>query len=167
MCQFKKITIKILLLILDIFVLAYKIGKQIILPNKKRKGNILSSLYVFFIGTIEMLFNFEHGFFRLSSIFRQKHIKQGLIIIGAFLFLLSSIEWTGNEKQTIHRTGNSPEQIHSIVENNIFNKEEPISGYSEKIYLVEDYPEYRKNPIITNASKSSIKKYLLVRNIRI
>ncbi len=165
--QQKKLFTKIFILLVDILQLAYKITRLIILPNKKAKGNILSSLYVFFIGTIEELFNFEHGFFRLANVFMQKHIKQGLMIIGAFLFLISSIEWTGNERQITHRTGNSPEQIHSIVENKTFKKTEPITGFSEKSYLVEYYSEPISIPILTNASTSFIKKYLLVCNIRI
>ena len=109
---------KILFLLVDILLLAYKIIRQIILPNKKSKGNILSGLYVFFIGTIERFFNFEHGSFNIAKVFRQKYIKQGLIIIGAFLFLLSSFEWAKNEKLINYKAANNSKQILSSVEKN-------------------------------------------------
>ncbi|MDQ6763057.1 MAG: hypothetical protein M3015_10590 [Bacteroidota bacterium] len=98
MSEIEKISIKLFRLVIDIFVLSYKIIRQISLPNRKRKGNLLSSLFVFFIGIIERLNIFEHGFFSMAVLFRKKYIKHGIFILGVILFLLSLFEWTGEER---------------------------------------------------------------------
>jgi len=74
-----------------------KIILKILVPNRRRKGNVLSSLLDFFIGSIERLVQFEHGFFRISTLFKHKYCKQCLIIITTLLFLVSSFEWTGQQ----------------------------------------------------------------------
>lgn len=95
MADIKKIASKILIFILDISLFSYSVAKQIVLPAKRKKGNLLSSLFIFFVGILERLDSFEYGVFRMANILRQKYIKQTLLIIAAILFLLSSFEWTG------------------------------------------------------------------------
>ena len=94
MTGLKKILNKIFVFLVDIILLTIDVIKHIVLPNRKRKGNILNSILVFFIGLIEILNHFEYGFFQMSKIFEHRYIRQGVIIITAFLFLLSSLEWT-------------------------------------------------------------------------
>jgi hypothetical protein len=93
MLEIKKIIYKILLIILDIALFTFQTARQLVLPNTKRKGNILSSLFIFFIGIVERLNHFEHGFFKIANIFKLKYLKQTVLIVAAFLFFLSSFEW--------------------------------------------------------------------------
>ena len=98
MSELKKICIKILFLILDIIVLGYDVAKQIILPTFKRKGNVLLSLFVFFIGFMQRLTFFEYRRFSITALFRKKYVKQAIFVIGFVLFLLSLFEWTGDQR---------------------------------------------------------------------
>ena len=89
----KKIASKVFILLIEIILLIITTAGKVILPNKKRKGNILSSLFIFFIGVIEILNRFEIGLFQVAKLFRQKHVKQAIVIASAFLFLLTTFEW--------------------------------------------------------------------------
>jgi len=94
MNELRKIAYKVLLLIWDILVFAYQIVKKIILPNRRRKGNVLSSLLTFAVGLLERIISFEKSLLRQPVVFTHKYVRQGSIIAVAFLFLLSSFEWT-------------------------------------------------------------------------
>jgi hypothetical protein len=79
---------------MDIFVFTYQIVRKVILPTRRRKGNILSSLLAFFVGLMERAVSFEKSVVRQPVVFSHKYLKQGLVIAVGFLFLLSSLEWT-------------------------------------------------------------------------
>ena len=167
MNEIKKTIGEVFILIIDVFLFAYKTGKEIILPGKRRKGNLLSSLLIFFIGVIERLDGFEHGVFRMANLLRKKYIKQSLLVITFLLFLLSSLEWT-KEKALININTNRSEQ----VSNNGISKETvgkcvEISSHSEVTSRYSDFPVY-KNIFQSNTSLTpSVKTYLLIRNLRI
>ena len=92
MVEIKTLSIKIWLLVVDLFLIACQTIKQLILPNRKRKGNILSSLFVLFINIIKRLNQFEYGVFSMPKILKQKYIQQPILIIGGILLMLSYIE---------------------------------------------------------------------------
>jgi hypothetical protein len=94
MNELKKITNKVILLIWDILIFTHQIVRKIILPNRRRKGNLLSSLLTFFVGLLDRIVSFESSLLRQPIVFSHKYVRQGLIIAVAFLFLLSSFEWT-------------------------------------------------------------------------
>ena len=94
MKEVRKITHKVILLLMDILVFTYQIVREVILPTRRRKGNILSSLLTFFVGLMERVVSFEKSVVRQPVIFSHKYVKQGLVIAVGFLFLLSSVEWT-------------------------------------------------------------------------
>src|SRR5260221_2991442 len=83
---------KIWLLISDIFVLSIRLGRQIILPKKKTKGNLLSTLLLFFIGIMERLQDFEHGAFKMTCFFQNKYIRRGFALITCLFSFLTSYE---------------------------------------------------------------------------
>jgi hypothetical protein len=89
-----KISQKVLLLLLDIFVLAWQVVRRVILPTLSRKGNVLSSLLTFFVELLERIVFFEKSILQRPVVFTHKYVRQGLVIAVGFLFLLSSIEWT-------------------------------------------------------------------------
>src|SRR6185437_15111581 len=95
MQEIKNIISRISFFIIDIWVFAFNICKQLVLPGKRKKGNLLYSLFIFFTGIIERLGSFEYGIFRMADLLKQKYIKRSLLIVAALLFLLSSFEWTG------------------------------------------------------------------------
>jgi hypothetical protein len=94
MNDLKKITGKVVLLLWDILIFTYQIIRKIILPNRRRKGNILSSLLSFFVGFIERILTFEQSILRQPFVFTHKYVRQALVIATTFLFLISSLEWT-------------------------------------------------------------------------
>lgn len=57
----KKIARKVFILLVEIILLLISTAGDLILPGKKRKGNILSSLFTFFVGTIEIFNGFGIG----------------------------------------------------------------------------------------------------------
>lgn len=85
---------KIWLLVLDIFQLTISLGSEIVLPKKKEKGNLLSTLFLFFIALVEKLHGFEHGAFKMNTFFRNRYIKTGLVLIAGLLFFLTSYEYS-------------------------------------------------------------------------
>lgn len=72
--------------------------KEGVLPSKKVKGNVLSSLFVFFIDFIEHLGSFEHGAFNMWAVFNYKYTRQAVIYaLGIMLrFLLLSFVLPSN-----------------------------------------------------------------------
>jgi hypothetical protein len=166
MSDIKKITNKILLLILDVLCFTFQTVKQVVLPNRKRKGNILSSGFDFFIGIIERLHQFEHGYFKPANVYKLKYLKQCILITAAFLFFLSSFEWKPNRELNYNTTSASSLQFSTSSENTISVKKQkqPIC-ISENGFLIKGISEI-KNTFYEVPSSSS-KKYILSHRLRI
>lgn len=167
MSELKKIIDEVFILIIDVFLFAYKTAKEIILPGKRRKGNLLSTLLIFFIGVVERLDGFEHGVFRMANLLRKKYIKQSLLVFTFLLFLLSSLEWT-KEKAFININTNRTEQ----VSNNGISKETvckcaEITSHSEATSLYSNFQVCRNISQSNILLPSSVKTYLRIRNLRI
>jgi hypothetical protein len=94
MKEVQKIAQKVLILLLDILLFAWHVVRRVLLPTRSRKGNVLSSLLTFFVGLLERIVSFEKSILQRPVIFTHKYVKQGLVIVVGFLFLLSSFEWT-------------------------------------------------------------------------
>lgn len=90
----KNILVEVWLLLIHIILTAYLLLKKIVLPGRNRKGNVLGSLFLFFITIAEKLIVFEQNILNSSWLIKNRFVKQGLIIASAFLFLISSVEWT-------------------------------------------------------------------------
>lgn len=167
MKEIKIIISKIMLLIIDVSLFGYKLIKQIILPNRRKKGNLLTSLFVFFDGTLERLDRFEHGTFRMATILRQKYIKRCLILIAGFLFLLSSLECDGN-KSFWNNSFNYIEHFSYTVAKEItVSKDETRFFHAETIQLASEWSFKNINHRYFSPSSNSVKLYLAIRNIRI
>lgn len=167
MKEIKIIISKIILLIVDISLFGYKLIKQIILPNRRKKGNLLTSLFVFFDGTLERIDRFEHGAFRMATILRQKYIKRCLLLIAGFLFLLSSLEFDSN-KSFWNNSPNYIEHFSNAVAKEItVSKDETRFFHVETILLANEWSFKNINYRYFSPSSTSIKKYLDIRNIRI
>lgn len=166
MSEIKEIIVKILLLALDILLFTFQTVKQIILPYGRRKGNILSSLLNFFIGILERVIRFEHGFFRMTSIVKHKYCKQSLIILTALLFLISSFEWTGQPLSNNETESFSLNPHPSAAETNAVKKNR---NKSYSAYARVGKPYSTKHTILYNYTftPSSIKKYLFVQSFLI
>lgn len=161
MQEIKKIISKIFVLVLDILLFAFRILKQIVLPGKKRKGNILSSLFVFFVGTIERLFPFEHGFFKMAAIFKLKYLRQGVIIIGALLFLLSSFEWAGGSGGSNDPASYSKNLTQAFEKRIKVSVKKQTAFYSNFVFLKNENSVYL-NLFHNSVSSSSLTVVLLL-----
>jgi len=110
MKEVQKIAQKVLVLLMDILVFTWQVVRRVILPTRRRKGNVLSSLLAFFVGLLERVVSFERSILQRPVVFTHKYVKQGLIVAVGFLFLLSSLEWTVGP--SVDAAGNgSPEVV--------------------------------------------------------
>ena len=159
----------VFLFLFDIILLAIGVIKQIVLPNRRRKGNILNSILVFFIGLVEILNHFEYGIFQMSKVFKHRYVRQGVIIATAFLFLLSSFEWT-NEKE-INRTSLNASVIEhpqKLLRSISLNEGTIGTNWFKKTSLALFRPLANICHISDAVIHSnSVKRYLLIRSILI
>ncbi|HWB27678.1 MAG TPA: hypothetical protein VG738_19515 [Chitinophagaceae bacterium] len=93
----QKIITKTVFFAIDILLLLFNVIRQIVLPNRKRKGNILSSIFLFFILLAEKMIAFEKSLLQQPWLLKSRYIKRGLILTSIFLFLVSSFEWKINQ----------------------------------------------------------------------
>src|SRR5260221_9961474 len=77
-----------ILLLIDILVFTYQTIRALILPTRRRKGNILSSLLSFFVGLLEKAISFEKTVLYQPAFFKHKYVKQVLVLASGFLFLI-------------------------------------------------------------------------------
>jgi len=167
MTEIKNIIRKVFLLFIDILSFGFVTARQVILPRKRKKGNLLYSLFIFFVGIIERVGNFEYGVFHMANFLRQKYIKQGLLIVASVLFLLSSLEWTG-EKILNNNSHNYIEQFSSAsLQKETVYEQGNIKEQTQEIFAGNGYPVYKN--ILCNCTQfsASIKGYFLFRSIRI
>ena len=168
MPEIKKIANKVFLLILEILLFTFQTVKQLILPNKKRKGNILSSLLVFFIGVIERLNCFEHGLFKLANVFKLKYLRHSVMVISVFLFFLSSFEWKVNPEFDIKSTATTSLQLSTSSENIVaVNKQKQTIYISANVFLSNIFPECKNDFSVFKVSQPSLEKYLYMHRLRI
>lgn len=103
-------------LVLNLALLVCRVIRQVILPNQKRKGNLLSSLFILFTGLVEHLIGFGEAISRLPRTVNKlprtvnkpfalqktliplwtisrKYLRQGMFAAAWILFILSSFEW--------------------------------------------------------------------------
>ena len=92
MKDIKSISKELWRIIVRLFFLLWQLGRQVVLPNRRRKGNLLNTLFLFYIGVIESIQHFEHRQFKLSDVFQNKLVRRGLMLFSFLLFLLTSFE---------------------------------------------------------------------------
>src|SRR5260221_12962225 len=86
-----------ILLLIDILVFTYQTIRALILPTRRRKGNILSSLLSFFVGLLEKAISFEKSVLCQPVVFKHNYVKQVLVLAAVYLFSFSylvSCGWT-------------------------------------------------------------------------
>jgi len=168
MTGLKKIACKIYLLVADILLLGFNLIKTLNIPTRKRKGNLLSSLFIFFIGLIEKLNLFEHGVFSIALLFKKKYVRKIILVIGFLLFLLSLFEWTGDKKlcnsNQIANTERSSSNIVSGIKN---NDPTHLSNTCGKLNTVKEQDEVVTKFLNSFTYSSHVKKFLLIRSLRI
>jgi hypothetical protein len=167
MREIKEILFKLFHFIIDVLLFGYKTIKQIVLPNRYKKGNLLSVLFIIFIGIVERLNNFEHGVFRMAHLLKQKYIKQSLLMASVFLFLLSSVEWT-SERNTSYPANNSTVQVSSVSAQEVNASCKPIGILSNNVFIFRKY-HCTSNSFYSNFAilVPSVQTWLFTRNIRI
>jgi hypothetical protein len=96
----------LLVLITAVITLACRVARQVVLPTRTRKGNLLSSLFVLFTGLVEQVISSAktiagmHREFHIPArldtawAFSRKWLRRGMLAAAWGLFILSSLEWT-------------------------------------------------------------------------
>ncbi|MGZ3925028.1 MAG: hypothetical protein ACXVBJ_14745 [Flavisolibacter sp.] len=92
MKDIKSISAELWKLIVRTFYLLLRLSRQIILPTRRRRGNVLNTLFLFYIGLIENIQHFEHRRFKLAEVIQNKVVRTGLMVFAFLLFLLTSFE---------------------------------------------------------------------------
>lgn len=85
---------------LDLFILAYGTLRQLILPTRYRKGNLLSSLFHLFTDLSERLIALKQELTRFSWNYGKKYLRLGMLVLTWALFILSSFEWIGSGQKS-------------------------------------------------------------------
>ncbi|MDN3654112.1 hypothetical protein QWZ08_00655 [Ferruginibacter paludis] len=105
----------------------------------------------------------------MAAVFKQRYVKQTLIIIVGVLFLLSSFEWTSQQVATISDIGTDRAQLPAPVVKKITKSENEQSiCCSKHTHLTEEHPAFQSNlhaSIITSTSR--LNKYLIIHSLRI
>ena len=164
MHQDKNLIGKIIHLLIFTAVFGYSICKKVVLPTNKRKGNILSSFFIFFIGFIERINHYEHGFNRLGGLFKLKSLKNSLIVVISFLFILSLFEWTGNKRSNLQEEAS---RIQLLISTNSKSSITVITVVAIKPAVNWFYLKYQHGFHCESCLASSTKRYLLTRRMRI
>ena len=160
----------VILFLLDILVFAYNILRKVILPTRRRKGNILSSLLSFFVGLVDRVLSFEKSILPRPVVLKQRYVKQALMIVVGFLFLLSSLEWSVQQRpvriadetpavvvdeiKADTKRVLSPAQLHSPVHITLVSLFTPGLASSENYFLQPD-------------GTFTVRRYVRYRNFRI
>ena len=113
MKDIKSISKELWRIILRLFFLLCQLSRQVILPNRRRKGNLLNTLFLFYIGFIESIQHFEHRQFKLSELFQNKLVRRGLMVFSFLLFLLTSFE----QPLAVHSPVNEPGKVQCSSQN--------------------------------------------------
>lgn len=120
---------------------------------------------MFFTGIIERIGSFEYGIFRMADLLKRRYIKQSLLIVAVVLFLLSSFEWTGDKTVYNIRSDYSLQLSDAGTQAITVSTRRKTKSYSNA--SCKTYPAYTNIYERSSVEFSYVKKFLLVRNIRI
>ena len=168
MDHLKQISSKVLKIVLTIFLLTHSTIKQLVLPSKKVKGNVLSSLFVFFIDFIEQLGSFEHGVFSIRVLFKHKYTRQVVLLFSILLCLLSSFEWSGEiPVVTAETTSNSSTSRPSLTDNITTATQYGKIATPQRQPKVKYYPVCTTGLFCLTEQLLTVKRHLLFRSLQI
>lgn len=88
MKNIKRISGRLWQLVIGLTALIIQLNRQMVFPNRKRKGNLLNILFLFYIGVIACIQHFEHNRFKMADLFRSRLVRRGLMLGSFFLFFL-------------------------------------------------------------------------------
>lgn len=155
-------------LLVNILLTGYGLLKKITLPSLNRKGNVLGSVFLWFIDIVERIIAFEKEIFHSSWLIRNRFVKQGLMIATVFLFLLSSIEWPSINEYS-QKTEQEKNTAIEKREENTFHlsvtKQIPIATRVREI--IHHYPSESLHEIYATFSPPALKKFLVFCVIRV
>lgn len=162
---------KSFLLIKQLAALMKALFKGIVLPGRRRNGNLLTSILILFLDLTTLLIQFPWDF-SLKFIKRWKYynrfnywFRRGLLITGCFLFLISSIEWS-YAKEPNETTLVSYFEPHSNVCNSLIETSETRTIQSAPQYFSAD-AFIVDNHLYSCYRPSAVYLYLLYQNFRI
>jgi hypothetical protein len=180
----KKVKALILIIfesVLDISVFGYGVLKQLILPNRTRKGNIVSTVFLLFIGLTERVISFKRKVTGAPWQYGKRYIRIGMLIATWLLFVLSLFEWSGtsfsaSKIPSLHSTAlsdspktisNSPEVISDSAKT---GRKVFISAPDQRSRYADKIQASAATLIATGArgiASIPSKRYLLLRSLRI
>lgn len=147
-----------------IFLSGISVSRSIVLPNSKRKGNLLSSLLVFILGIIGHLNDVEHGFCRVGRLFKLQWLKNSLIVVISFLFILSLFEWGGQTPSCSQIQVASQKIPNATLQEQLFPRRRIHMMHVPILALdIQAQVKIRSSFLPGTATR----RYLLIRNIRI
>jgi len=152
--------------------LGYRTIRQVILPTKSRKGNLLSSLFLLFTGLIEQIISSAESVIRMHRTFHtparlgtawafsQKYLRRGLLIAAWALFILSSLEWTNARAISLESPATEQQE-------NISTKKQVIVSVADGATDIVVFPHCSTTLPQTSPPGHSIPRWLLLHILRI
>ena len=144
-------------LFFELFHLAVKLGKGVVLPNRKRSGNLLNTVFLLYIGVIENFIDFEYRQFKMANLFSNRFVAKTMMVIAFLLFILTSFEQPTVPRSSFYELKNTecsyavtkeksfwvciikddPLKLHSIASNHLHYRSCTYSqpGLNAKSYL--------------------------------
>jgi hypothetical protein len=164
-----KISLAILNFITDVLLLSYKMINRLVLPSRRRKGNLLTSLFILTTCILERLVTIERDILRKPLLFRNRHIRQGLQIAAAVFIFVSSFEWSGERVNPCNHaiTCNNPAssgKTFCINEARLFADK---AVFHEQILSPVPVPVSFRPSSGNYPFPPAAKTYLFIRNLRI
>lgn len=164
----------VITLVTALVTLGYRIIRQVTLPTKSRKGNLLSSLFLLFTGLTEQIISSAEAIARMPRTFRtpakldiawtfsQKYLRRGLLIAAWALFILSSLEWT-NARTALE--GSPATEQQENISGQVIKRQVNVSIVEGTMQTT--FPHCSTILAQTSPPPSSISRWLLLRTLRI
>ena len=80
------------MLVIELVFFSIAVTSQIILPGKKTKGNLLTTLFIFFSSLLERIGHVQYNGCGLRILTEKKHARKLLLVVASFIFFLFSFE---------------------------------------------------------------------------
>ncbi len=166
MQAFKKILIDSFQLIMNIIFFSIHTLRKIILPGKHTSGNLLSTIFILFLGISERILIFEKNISTGKKLLQHRYCKKVFVIAASLLFLLTSVEWAEATVNDWHTESYAQADIN--ISSRSFQFATPYSAvFVSGGVLCRKIKCANHKIVIGPHPKTASEIYLFIRNIRV
>lgn len=140
-----------------------RVARQIVLPGRKKTGNLLTSVFLLFDGLVEQVLHCRRAVIGTTKIpawaLGKVWLRRGMLVVAWGLFILTSFEWGGG--QTRESIVESPVQTISVAAAS--ESCAPVTAGDLPQYPVVAQTGFDRPPTVNPRTK----RWLLLRTLRI